>query len=385
MYFVSFLLKNLLRRKARTLLTCCGVAVAVGTTVALLGLSDSFERGTLSALEKRGIDIIVVEKGVLDQLSSDLQESAGEKIRQIPGVVLAEPALVELVGYETDPGSSNVINVLLQGWVPETFGFNDLEIVEGRTLNKDDDKAILLGTTLAENVKKHAGDTFVLNDQPFQVVGVYRSFTVFESGGALVPLNTLQDISFREGSVTGYSVVLDHGPKAPPADKVAEQIDHLKDEAGRSYNLSARASKEYSQSSLHIKMAHAMAWTTSVIAVFVGGIGMLNTMIMAVVERIKEISILRAIGWRKSRVVSMILGESLILSVAGGALGTVGAVLLIRWLTTLPTVAGFMTGSIDPSVMGKGFLLALAVGLLGGLFPAYRAAQLLPSEGLRSE
>jgi len=384
MRFTTFILKNLLRRKTRTILTCCGVAVAVGTTVALLGLTDSFERGALDALQARVIDIIVIERGVLDQLSSDIPEIAGEKIRALPGVVAAEPALVELVGYETD-GGSNVINVLIQGWRPGSFAFEDLEILEGRTLVPEDDKAIILGATLAENVKKRVGDTFVLSGEELEVVGIYRSFTVFESGGAIAPLKTLQEISFREGSVTGFSVILDHVAGSPAAEEIAAQIDALKDESGRSYNLSARPSKEYSQESMHIRMAHSMAWMTSVIAVLVGGIGMLNTMIMSVVERIREISILRAIGWRKSRIMAMILGESMILSIAGGALGAVGAILLIGYLTTLPTVAGFMTGRIAPEVILKGFFLALAVGVLGGLFPAYRAAQLMPSDGLRSE
>jgi putative ABC transport system permease protein len=383
MYFVTFLFKNLLRRKTRTLLTSCGVAVAVGTTVALLGLSDSFERGTLNALQARGIDVIVIEKGVLDQLSSDIPAVATEKVRDLPGVREAEPALVELVGYE-GPGG-NIINVLLQGWRPGSFAFNDFEILDGRTLKADDDKAILLGITLAENVQKKAGDTFVVNDTPLKVAGIYRSISPFESGGAIVPITTLQGMSFRPDSITGISVVTDHGPGAPSAEEVAAQINKLTNEEGRSYNLNAQPTETYTTDAMHIKMAHAMAWMTSIIAVLVGGIGMLNTMIMAVVERIREISILRAIGWRKSRVVAMILGESVILSICGGVLGTIGAVALISYLTTLPTVAGFMTGRIAPEVMVQGFILAIAVGVLGGAFPAYRAAQLLPSEGLRSE
>jgi putative ABC transport system permease protein len=383
MYFITFLFKNLLRRKTRTLLTSCGVAVAVGTTVALLGLSDSFERGTLSSLQARGIDVVVIEKGVLDQLSSDIPTAAADKIRALPGIREAEPALVELVGYETQGG--NIINVLLQGWRPKTFPFNDFEMIEGRTLEPDDDKAILLGITLAENVKKHAGDTMVVNDVELKVVGVYKSFTVFESGGAVVPIRTLQEMSFRPDSITGISVVLEKGRGAPTAEQVAAQINQLKNDEGRTFNLNAQPSESYTQDAMHIKMAHAMAWMTSIIAVLVGGIGMLNTMIMAVVERIREISILRAIGWRKSRVVTMILGESVILSICGGVLGTIGAILMIGYLTTFPTVAGFMSGRIAPEVMMKGFVLAIAVGVLGGAFPAYRAAQLLPSEGLRSE
>jgi putative ABC transport system permease protein len=384
MWFSTFLLKNLLRRKTRTLLTSCGVAVAVGTTVALLGISDSFERGTVDDLATRGIDIIVVEKGVLDQLSSDIPQIAAEKIRELPGVVEAEPSLVELVGY-SDPNTGNTINVLLQGWRPGSFQFEEFEIVEGRALEPGDQKGILLGTTLAENVKKKAGDTFMLNDVELHVVGVFRSFSTFESGGAVMPLDALQHMSFREGSITGIPVIVEHGPDAPTAEEVAAQINTLHDEDGRSYNLHARPSQEYAQESMHLKMAHAMAWMTSFIAVFVGGIGMLNTMIMSVVERIREISILRAIGWRKSRVMSMILGESLILSVLGGVLGTIGAVILVRSLTQISTVAGFMTGEIAPVVIAKGFILAFTVGILGGVFPAYRAAQLMPSEGLRSE
>jgi putative ABC transport system permease protein len=128
-----------------------------------------------------------------------------------------------------------------------------------------------------------------------------------------------------------------------------------------------------------------MAWLTSVIAVVVGTIGVLNTMIMSVVERVGEISLLRAVGWRKSRVVKMLVGESLLLSVAGAVLGTMGAIVLTRWLTTLPAVVDIIPGSIAPSVIAKGFLMALVVGLLGGAYPAFQAARLLPSEGMRHE
>jgi putative ABC transport system permease protein len=132
-------------------------------------------------------------------------------------------------------------------------------------------------------------------------------------------------------------------------------------------------------------MAHGMAWVTSIIAVVVGAVGTLNTMIMSVVERVREISILRAIGWRKSRVVRMIVGESLLISVVGAVVGALAAWALTRWLSTQPMASAFLEGSIAPTVFGKGFLLALLVGLIGGLYPAFRAAQLLPAEGLRHD
>jgi len=128
-----------------------------------------------------------------------------------------------------------------------------------------------------------------------------------------------------------------------------------------------------------------MAWVTSVIAVIIGAISTLNTMIMSVLERIREIGILRAVGWRKMRVVRMILGEAVVLTAIGAVIGTITAIILTRVLSTFPAVSGFIEGKIGPTAIGKGLLMALAVGLIGGLYPAYRASQLLPTEALRHE
>ena len=136
---------------------------------------------------------------------------------------------------------------------------------------------------------------------------------------------------------------------------------------------------------MHIQVSRAMAWMTSIVAVLIGGIGMLNTMLMSVMERVREIGILRAVGWRKSRVVGMVLGEALVLSLIGAFFGILGAVLLTRFLATLPRVNGFLTGEIAPSVMLQGLGIAIIVGLLGGLYPAWRAARLLPTEAVRHE
>ena len=86
MGFLTFLTKNLCRRRARSSLTCAGLAIAVGTTVALLGISDGFERSTVESFESRGVDIVVVADGVLDQLSSDLDERAADLIRDLAAV-----------------------------------------------------------------------------------------------------------------------------------------------------------------------------------------------------------------------------------------------------------------------------------------------------------
>ena len=95
-----------------------------------------------------------------------------------------------------------------------------------------------------------------------------------------------------------------------------------------------------------IRMSRAVAWLTSAIALIIGAIGMLNTMIMSVFERTKEIGTLRAIGWKRSRIVRMVVGESMLLSVGGAILGSIGGVLLAKLLTKLPAASGLVSGEV---------------------------------------
>lgn len=380
--FTTFLLKNLLRRKVRTLLTTVGVAIAVGATVALVGISDGFERSMEQSLAFRGTDIIVTASNVLDQLSSDLDASFADRIAALPEVDKVAPGLLEVVAYSTD---TTDISMLLQGWIPGSFLFDDLEMTEGRTLTADDQNAVILGATLAENIGKGEGDRMIIQRQECDIVGVYRSLSVFENGAVTMPLETLQRLMLRDGSVTGFNVVLRTGGEPVDVDAVCRRIDAMADESGQSLGLSAMPTKQYVSQSAHIRLTHGMAWVTSLIAIVVGAVGTLNTMLMSVMERVREISILRAIGWRKSRVIRMIFGESLLICLVGAVIGVAAAIGFAKWLSTVPAASSFLEGSIAASVIGKGFLLALAVGLVGGLYPAYRASRLLPSEGLRHD
>ena len=143
--------------------------------------------------------------------------------------------------------------------------------------------------------------------------------------------------------------------------------------------------QELTQSAMQLKAANAMAWLTSAIALVMGTVFMLNTMVMSVFERTREIGILRAIGWRPWRVMRMILMESVLLSLSGGIVGTIVAIGLTWFLSTLPVVNGAVRGDISIAVISQGFAIALLVGLIGAAYPAYRGARLMPTEAIRHE
>ncbi len=383
MWFSTFLLLTLFRRLARSLLTALGMAIAVGTSVALLGVADNFEKSSVQAFTARGVDIVVLEQGILDQLSSDLSQNLGPKIAAVPGVKAVAPGLVELVDHSR---SNTVISVLLQGWEPGSFLFDELKFSQGRAFQPGEKGVVVLGNTLADVLDKKVGDTIELQRKPFQVIGVYESFNIFENGAATLPLDELQRLMARTDGITGFSVKADRSsPAGSDVKEVAKRIEALVDPEGAPTGLSAVPTQDYADRSMHIRFVRAMAWATSLIALLVGAVGTLNTMLMSVLERVREISILRAIGWKRTRIARMVMGECLLLSTAGCALGILAAAVLLAWLARMSMMRGFLSGELPLNVVAKGLLLAFGVAMVAGAYPAWRATRLTPVEGLSHE
>jgi putative ABC transport system permease protein len=149
--------------------------------------------------------------------------------------------------------------------------------------------------------------------------------------------------------------------------------------------VAAMPSENYAQNNLQIRLAHAMAWATTAVALVLGSIGLLNTMAMAVFERTKEIGLLRALGWKRKRVVVLLLAEACVLGMLGFAAGAVLAVLGIRAMMLSPTSRGFIDPHLPPLSFGMGLAMGLGLSVLGGAYPALRASRLDPNEALRHD
>jgi len=378
MRFYTFVLKNVIRRRVRSSLTVVGMAVAVGAVVALVGISNSSIQSFLAIYRSQKVAIVVQQRGVKQRLTSALSDKLGDQIAKIQGVDQVNTGLVDYTAIE-DLGISAV---LVQGWIPDAPVMRALKIEPGgHWITAADRKGVLLGEDLARQMNKKVGQKIPLFDNgDYTILGIVLSSNPLEANSMWVSLKDLQRFMAREGQVTGYAIVVNRPDDPVEVERICTDITRL------GPNIEAKRADESVNSTTEIRFIRASSWITSALAIIIGAVGMLNTMIISVSERTREIGILRAIGWRKMRIVRMIVVESVLLSLAGGVLGTATAVSVTPLLGKHPAVAGLIDANIaNAGVIGFGVGMALVVGLLGAIYPAYRGAQLLPTEALRHE
>ncbi len=384
MHFLAFILKNLTRRPIRTVLTVLGLAVAVGSMIALLGISDKVEKAVAAAFDTRNVDLVAMQKNKPMGLDSDFSEYFVEQARRIPEVARVSEGVVSNANEVGHEG----IQFLVQGWRPDNFGFEDMDVLSGRLLRAGDEHKVVLGHTLAMNLDKKVGDTMHFTADPqvaYEVIGVIKSPVIFENGGAIVPMKDGQALTGKR--ITGFSVkVKQPEPGAPPTlETVQEKIAALRDPDDRTAKLEAKTPDNYMSSVSQLKLLRAVSWLVSVIAFVIGVITMLNTMAMSVMERTQEIGILRAVGWPSARVMQMVLGEAVLLALAAAAAGTGAAAGGLYALTRSPRVNGFIEPGLSLWVVLVGTVITVFIGVVGGAYPAFRAARLLPTEALRHD
>jgi putative ABC transport system permease protein len=359
----------------RSGLTASGVAVAVASVVMLVGISRGFETELLKVYEQHGTDLIVFRAGVAQRLTSSLDMALGDKIARLPNVEGVVPGLMDVVSFE----KFDLFGVTVNGWPADGAVFDQMEVVEGRRIEPGDGRVVMLGSVLAKSLDKRVGDRLdVIEGQTFEVIGIYQSHNVFENGSMVMSLDELQKLMDRQGDITFFLVTADDKDKAA-VESLRERIRKL------APGIDAMSGRDYADTAMELRLARSSAWLTSAIALLVGAIGTLNTMVMSVFERVHEIGLMRAIGWRRSRIMQMILTESLLLSLVGALAGTTVAVIGTRVLSGLPVYARVVSGNVEPDIVLQGVGIAILVGLFGGLYPAWRAAGLLPTDALRHE
>jgi putative ABC transport system permease protein len=370
MTFLSVILRGLIRRPVRTGFTLLGISIGIGAVVALVGMARGFESSWTAGMKSRGTDIVVNNMGSAFT-PKPFPAEARDRIVGVPGVAATTSILVELMGIET----SEMTIVSAREW--GGFSWDNLKILSGRMPRDANERVVVLGRAAAEALKKKVGDPIQIETEELTVAGIVDGGAMVENSSVILSLALLQQITGNEGKINIIDVRVVPGTTEQEMQRICEDISKRVPEA------KAQAAGEHIRQSQGYRLISAMSWATSAIAILVGVLGVMNTMLMTVFERKQEISVLLALGWRRSRIVRMILFESAFLGILGGVVGLIVGTIGVRALKNVPTLRGLLEPSITPELLVTSLAISLAVGVISGVYPAWRSSRLSPSAALQ--
>ncbi|MBN1312318.1 MAG: FtsX-like permease family protein [Anaerolineae bacterium] len=370
--------KNLLRRKGRTVLAVLGIGIGVASIVALGALADGLSAGYSSVLSGSDADLVISEPDAYDIIMSTIDESIGRDLQAMPEVDAVSALIQGMIQTDQSP------YFFVFAYSEDSFVFERFNIIEGTDLYSREARAVsgrpmLIGTAAAEAFDKGVGDTMRLGGSMYRITGIYETGVAFEEGGAVLLIDDAQAQLGMQNQVSAYYIQLREHMTDP------ERVERLRERIGAHYpDISISTTEDLAGSTIMSQALQAAVWTIAALAILIGGISMMNSQLMSVIERTREIGILRAVGWRSWRVMWLILSESVMVGLLGGTLG-----ILLGWgmLRAFSGALSLFGAPVDPqsTQIAQAFVVVVVLGVLGGVYPAYRASQLQPVEALRYE
>ncbi len=382
MSFLSLVVKNPFRNKTRSSLAIVGIAIGIMVIVALGMITGGLENSTQSTLKAGSAEVTVVQAGSNGMgLGGSLNESYVSSLLNISGVKNTAGTLTAS-NASTSSNSSGGMGfggLTITGIDPTKLSLEGIDGVNGTLFTNTSTDQVIIGKTEAQSLNKTVGDTVYLLGQNFTITGIFETGNYMTDNGIMMPLSTLQNLTSNNGKVSNILVkVTDNANVTTVSNSITSAYPN-----DISTTTAASSADRINQGLGFITTA---SWAISLLAIFIGAVGVINTMIMTVYERTREIGVLKAVGWKDTRILGMILGESIVLTLLAFVAGSVIAVVGIEVLLTLvPSVGNAITPSFSIYIFLRAFAVALIVGVIGGLYPAYRASRLSPTEALRYE
>jgi putative ABC transport system permease protein len=400
--------KNLVRRPTRSLLTIVGVAIAIAVLYSLFQFQQGYQERLKGELGSLGAQVMVVPKGCPYEAATIalhggkwpryMDESLLDKVKANPGVAEAAGIIMDAVFA---PGNKNVILLgidrdymaLRPGWKLDGSWWGDASDSAGQVAGSprlgaasasDSDSSVIMGSSAAQDAGVKPGDYWTLPEKNvrLRVSAVLGRTNTQDDGFVFLPRKTLQRISGLEGKLVVILI------KAKNLDRTDELVASLK--------ASEVDMNVFPLSQLLGTIGQLMASTrifvsaVILIAIILGGVGVLNTVLMAVFERTREIGMMKAMGGSRSDIFKLVWAETILVTVAGGLAGVFIALASSRAVEAL--IRGMIPYAPKGSLIGISIPtllacigLSLALGLVAGFYPAFRAASIRPIEAIKTE
>jgi putative ABC transport system permease protein len=396
-------LESIRANKLRSGLTMLGIVIGVAAVIAMVAIGTGAQTSITSQIEGIGANLLYVRSGgdasIPEPLTLDDAEAIADGSRA-PSVSAVAPIL-EGQAQVSVPGSES--NTEVTGVTADYFEVQSADVSQGQTISTSQyangDAVALVGTEVLENLEVSSsellGNTIRINGQVFEVIGILE-----EQGGTgfgssdnrvLVPFRTAQSRLLRRDNVGEVDMIYVQASNSEVVDAATDEVARIL----RAQHISNLGTDDFTVQATQniLETAESVSGTLTVVlggiagvSLLVGGIGIMNIMLVSVIERTREIGLRKALGARKIDILAQFLVESLVLSISGGIIGV-----LVGWGLSflLSGIAIFGNREFSAEVSLSSILMATlfsaAVGVFFGIYPANRAANLQPVEALRTE
>jgi len=380
------IIKNLLRRKIRTLLTIFGIAIAIFLLFSLLTFNQGYKNSLVKELDLLGVHMLAVPKGCPYEAASlivhggiipkYLKEEDLEIVKKIPEVEIATPIfLAQLV---EDDRISIIYGIDIESYQKVKKYWK----VKGRFFENNENDKIVIGSDIAFQEKLTVGDEvyFKKIDKVYQVVGILEYTGGQDDGFYFLPLKEVQRIFNKEKQITAIGIKVKDLEKVDEVIRKLEEIPDLQivtmtQVLGTILNL--------------IGQANSLIFTIIILALFISSLGVINTMLISVFERRREIGLLKVVGANNWDIIKLLFLETLILIILGALLGIFLTISGNKFIETF--IKGIIIHSpkkiefnFDWKIATTIFLYSLTIAILASIYPIFKAINLRPMETIRS-
>lgn len=399
---VSIAIAALLSNKLRSILTMLGIIIGVGAVIVMISIGMGVRQNVTNSIASLGSNMLIVTPGSANKggvrsaagsnqsLKLDDAEAIQKRIKDIDYVA---PTVNS--SYQVVYGNQNW-NTSVYGVTPDYMKIRSLTVASGSFITNADDnsrnRVAVIGSTVATNLfgtKNPVGSNIHIHNQPFKVIGVLESKGQSSMGSdqddvVLVPLKTAQE---RLMGITYIRSINIQVTNTNDMDAVQEQVEtllrqrhHIRTGEDDDFNVRNLTSIMETMSST-TTMLTLFLGSIAAISLLVGGIGIMNIMMVSVTERTREIGIRKALGATFKDIMTQFLIESVVIGVAGGLLGVFFGVSISLLISHFSTFTTYITAA--PIILS--FTFSVGTGLFFGIYPAKKAARLDPIEALRYE
>lgn len=380
-------IKSIWSNKMRSFLTMLGIIIGISSVIVLVGIGEGTKQQVQSQIEKLGTNLITVN--IVGKRTKSFADEEIDELKSKPGIKEIAPTLTQN-NIDVKAGSKST-NTTVEASTPEYSNIRKTYVSYGRFLNKRDIdnryKVAVIGIDTANDLfgtTNVIGKVVNINGINFSIVGVLEAQGSSMGGSGddkiILPISTAQRL-FENTDIKTFYV------EATDKDKVSEAMSYLQLFLNKKFNNDTDSYRLFDQTSLlstanETNSSMTMMLTgIAAISLIVGGIGIMNIMLVSVIERTREIGIRKAIGAKRRIILLQFLMESAIISCLGGIIGVLTGFLIAYFAQTVLK----MTVVISSSVVIGAVAFSVFVGILFGMYPASKASKLNPIEALRFE